>query len=133
MSSSAIVLASLGGTAIGAVGTTSKPTAGMYYAKTSASEITVQIRQLVNSEIIRLIIDNSGGKRITVTISDFSGTMINQTVASKNEKQIVRDFNFASAEDGTYKLEIYDGKTTVRKEIHLKRVTPPVITQLSVQ
>jgi hypothetical protein len=91
------------------------------------------VKQLVNSEIVRVTVDNPEARRITVILTDLSGTTINRIVGGKNEKEVVRDFNFEQAEDGTYQLEVYDGQNTVKKEIHLQRVPQPDITKLSIQ
>jgi hypothetical protein len=132
MASSAIFCALLGGTAMAASTTTGAPTAKVHYKKANEAQIRVQVKQLVNSDIIRLIIDNPDGRKIIVTLSDLSGSFINRVVSGKNEREVVRDFNFTTAEDGIYNLNIFDGQSTVKKEIHLKRIPQPDITQLSV-
>jgi hypothetical protein len=132
MASGVIVCALFGGTAIAAVNSAGKPATSVYSGRPVAPEIQVQVRQLENSQIIRLIIDNPEGRRITVALSDLSGTLINRVISGKNEREVVRDFNFSSAEDGIYHLEIYDGHNSVKKEIQLKRIPQPDLTQLSI-
>jgi hypothetical protein len=133
MASGAIVCALMGGTAIAAVNPVGKPAISVHSGRPISPDIQVHVKQLDNSQIIRLIIDNPEGRRITVALSDLSGTLINRVISGKNEREVVRDFNFSSAEDGIYHLEIYDGHNSVKKEIHLKRVPQPDLTQLSIQ
>jgi len=97
------------------------------------SGILIQLKQLNNSEIIRLIINNPGGKRIKITLSDLSGSFISQVVGSKSEKVVLHDYDFSSAEDGTYYLDIYDGHSNLKREIHLQRVPQKDITTLTVE
>jgi hypothetical protein len=103
------------------------------HGKTPGKNIQAQIRQLDNTQTMRLIVDNPDGNRITVTLSDVSGTFISRIVGGKNDKEVLHDYDFNGAEDGTYYLEIYDGHNTVKKEIHLQTVHQPDITQMSVK
>jgi hypothetical protein len=133
VASGAIVCALLGGTAIAATTPIGNPETPVHSGYSSPKSIQVQVKQLVNSEIVRVTVDNPEARRITVILTDLSGTTINRIVGGKNEKEVVRDFNFEQAEDGTYQLEVYDGQNTVKKEIHLQRVPQPDITKLSIQ
>jgi hypothetical protein len=133
MASGIIACALLGGTAIAANTPTAEPISGTHSGKTKGPEIQVRLQQIANSETIRLIIDNSEGRRISVTLTDLSGDFISSTVAGKKEKEVVRDFNFEQADEGTYRLDIYDGHSELKKDIHLKRVHQKDITILNVQ
>ena len=97
------------------------------------SDILIQLKQLNNSEIIRLIINNPGGKRITITLSDLSGSFISQVVGSKSERAVLHDYDFSGAEDGTYYLDIYDGHSNLKREIHLQRLHQKDIATLTVE
>ena len=95
--------------------------------------LDVQVTQLVNSETIRMVIDNPENKRITLTLSDVSGSFISRVVSGKHEKKVVRDFDFKEAEEGIYYIDIFDGHDDVRKQIHLQRIHQNDLTKLSVQ
>jgi hypothetical protein len=125
MAGGALICALFAGSAIAA-------TAKTDLGKPSPNSIRIQLKQLDNSEIIRLIIDNPEGRKISITLSDLSGSFIQRTFGSKKEMEVVRDYNFEGAEEGTYQLDIYDGHSNVKKEIHLKRVHQDDITLLSV-
>ena|ERR1700726_1328438 len=132
MLSGVIVSTLLSSAAIAAVqfGNT-KPNSAMPMSKRFGIE--VQVSQLVNSEIIRMVIDNPENKRITLTLSDISGSFISRVVSGKNEKKVVRDFDFKEAEEGIYYIDIFDGHNEVRKQIHLQRIHQNDLTKLSVE
>jgi hypothetical protein len=85
-------------------------------------EFKVELIQMLNSEKIRLTVSNPTGKRLSITLRDPSGELVENYVTGKNLKQVVKDYDFLGAEEGVYKLEIYDWKDKVKKEINLKRV-----------
>jgi hypothetical protein len=111
----------------------SKPKPNTPFHNSKGFGIEVQISQLVNSETIRMIIDNPENKRITLTLSDITGTFISRVVSGKYEKKVVRDFDFKEAEEGIYYIDIFDGHNDVRKQIRLQRIHQNDLTKLSVQ
>jgi hypothetical protein len=94
----------------------------------SIPAFNVELKQLPNSEKIRLIVDNPEGKYLSVTLRDPSGEVVVHFVGGKKLKQLVKVYDFLGAEEGVYKLEIYDWKDKVKKEINLQRVQQEYIT-----
>ncbi len=99
----------------------------------TAPEFRVELKQMLNSEKIRLIVSNPSGKRLSIKLMDPAGELVENYVTGKNLRQLVKDYDFFGAEEGVYKLEIYDWKDKVKKEINLKRVQQEFITILNVQ
>ncbi len=98
------------------------------FAIGSTPAFNVELRQLPNSERIRLIVDNPEGKYLSVTLRDPSGEVVEHFVSRKKLKQLVKVYDFLGAEEGIYKLEIYDWKDKVKKDINLQRVQQEYIT-----
>jgi len=107
--------------------------AATHHGKTPGNNIHTQVKQLDNTQTLRLIVDNPDGDRIIVTLSDVSGSFISRIVGSKSDKEVMHDYDFNGADDGTYYLEIYNGHNTVKKEIHLQTVHQPDITRMSIE
>jgi hypothetical protein len=98
------------------------------FAAESIPAFNVELKQLPNSEKIRLIVNNPEGKFLSVTLRDPSGEVVEHFVSGKKLKQLVKVYDFLGAEEGIYKLEIYDWKDKVKKNINLQRVQQEYIT-----
>ncbi len=109
------------------VGLKKLPVANRFAAE-SIPAFNVELKQLPNSEKIRLIVDNPEGKFLSVTLRDPSGEVVEHFVSGKKMKQLVKVYDFLGAEEGIYKLEIYDWKDKVKKNINLQRVQQEYIT-----
>ena len=104
-----------------------------HFVLPTAPEFQVELKQMLNSEKIRLTVSNPSGKRLLIKLRAPSGELVENYVTGKNIKQLVKDYDFVGAEEGIYKLEIYDWKDKVKKEINLKRVQQEYLTILNVQ
>jgi hypothetical protein len=104
-----------------------------HFVLPTAPEFQVELKQMLNSEKIRLTVSNPSGKRLSIKLLAPSGEVVEDYVTGKNLKQFVKDYDFVGAEEGIYRLEIYDFKDKVKKEINLKRVQQEYLTILNVQ
>ncbi|HLK29726.1 MAG TPA: hypothetical protein VKT28_14205 [Puia sp.] len=94
---------------------------------------SISVQQLKNSDVIRLLIYKPEPKRLTVRLRDVNGITIHSFLTEKSLSLVGKDYDFLGAEDGTYTLEVSDGKSKVSKQIRLEHIVTKEITQVSIQ
>ncbi len=103
------------------------------YVSAGKETFSISVNQVNNSEVIRLIIYKMEAKRLTVRLKTADGTTIDSFNTGKAQDQTGKDYNFRDADEGTYILEVSDGKATVAKQIKLQHVKVKEDTKLSIQ
>jgi len=103
------------------------------YVLSESGSFSISVNQLQNSETIRLIIYKMEAKRLTVKLKTADGFTIDSFNTGKENDQTGKDYNFRDADEGTYILEVSDGKSTVAKKIKLQHVMVKEDTKLSIQ
>jgi len=85
------------------------------------------------TETVRFSIHNFTGRRLRCTLKGPDGTIL-ETVYLKNRNgETLRNYLFDSADEGTYKLEVADGREKIVKTISLSRISSVAQTRLSIQ
>ncbi len=94
---------------------------------------TVSVNQITNSEVIRVLVYKPESKRLSIKLKDASGSTIHSFLTEKNANRVGEDYDFLDAEDGTYTLEVSDGKSTVSKQIKLQHAKVERVASISIK
>jgi hypothetical protein len=94
---------------------------------------SISVRQVSNSETVRLVIYKNSAKRLLVKLKTADGITIDSYYTDRQLQQEGKDYNFRDADEGTYTLEVSDGKSTVTKQINLKHIEVKELSKLNIQ
>ncbi|MES1220568.1 MAG: hypothetical protein ABUT20_34015 [Bacteroidota bacterium] len=94
---------------------------------------TVTLHQLGNSQTVRLFIYKTENKRLYISLKDAEGTPLSNFLTEKSAVQFAKDYNFEQADEGSYTLEISDGRSKVTRKINIKRIHVQDVTNLSLE
>jgi len=93
----------------------------------------VHLTQAGMEEILKLQIENAGRKRLTVKLTDPDGNTQDVFNVSKDMYRTNKPYNFSSADEGIYTLEVTDGVEKVRKQIRLRRTTVLTVGNVTIE
>ncbi|WP_026993829.1 hypothetical protein [Flectobacillus major] len=68
---------------------------------------------------MHLMLDKLTGKTVSIVIKDKDGRIINRENITKNTRTYHGKYDFSSAEDGLYTIEITDGNETLKRTVNL--------------
>jgi hypothetical protein len=85
-----------------------------------APSFTVRLIQPDKDLMLRLEIENTGQKSLSVIMRDRLGNQEDFFMIEKNIHRAFRKYDFSIAEEGLYSLEVSDGRARVVKKFRLK-------------
>ncbi len=133
---SALMIAALAGTSIFQPANAAVSAAPLPFMKTisvSPQGFSVELSQKENTETIQFIIRNFTGRRLNLVLRAPDGTILESARIRNTIGETLRNYVFTSAEEGTYSLEVADGKDKIVKKISIERVFSVGRTQLTIQ
>ncbi len=86
-----------------------------------------------NSSTIQLIVQKPAGKNVWITFKGPDGQDIEKLCTPQKGEGVFRHYNFTEAIEGTYSLEITDGKETVTKLLTLGVTVPHTIRSMTIK
>jgi len=81
----------------------------------------VKLTHASMEEVLNLQVENTGGKRLTVKLTDPEGNTQDLFNISKDIYRANKPYNFTTADEGVYTLVVTDGVNKVVKQIKLHR------------
>ncbi len=84
-----------------------------------AQHFAIGVYQGKGTQTMHIMVDKEVGNRVSILVKDHAGRVIHQEYITKKTATYHGKFDFSEATEGTYQIEITDGKETLVKQIHI--------------
>ncbi len=85
------------------------------------TKFSVELKGSPNSEYVYLMVNNPSKKNLCISLLAPDGSTLDNFFTGRKKDIINTKYNFRSADDGTYTIEVSNGSEKVRKQITLER------------
>lgn len=94
---------------------------------------TVELKGSPSNEVVYLTVNNPGKKNLSISLLAQDGSTLDNFFSGRRKDQVTTKYNFRSADDGIYYVEVCGGQDKIRKQIKLERVAVQAYCKLSVE
>lgn len=93
-------------------------------APTAKASFQTGIYSSVDGTRLNVNVNKVKGSKVTILLKNTKGDLLEFQRLGKNEEQLRTRFDLRALQDGTYQVEITDGKTKQVQEVRLQSNTP---------
>ena len=133
---STLLVAGIAAAAAFTPATAAAPQALLPFVKTITANpqgFSVEVGQNANEESVHFSVRNHSGNRLRCTLKAPDGSILETVYLKAKTGETTRNYLFESADEGTYSIEVTDGKDKIVKKIDLHRVKTIAKTEFIIQ